>query len=172
MAIMPTPFTRYQQGWPRRVMLASIISSDTRKYAWSFPQRAYMSGRAVAWKGERGRETDPFDGPAEDHRLEVFRVCKLATLEDSDRVDDAQTAVKFSTRYVVIHTLRWTMVRTTARVRDICVGYAHVGNTRWTPPACCVCGSRRGGHCGRRCTPPRNIAVSNLVLGGGSQEAN
>jgi len=129
-----------------------------------------MSGRAVARKGEREREANPFDGPAEDGRLEVFRVCKLAALEDSDRVDDAQTAVEFSTWDIVVHTLRLAM-RTRARVRDICVGYAHISNIQWIPPAC-VCGSRRGGHCGRRCTPPRNIAVGNLVLGGGGHGAN
>ena len=52
-----------------------------------------------------GMETDPFDGPAEDGCFEVFRLCELATLEDSDRVDDAQTAVEFSTWDVVVHAL-------------------------------------------------------------------
>ena len=36
----------------------------------------------AVWAGRE--ETNPFDGPAEDGCLEVFRVCKLATLEDSD----------------------------------------------------------------------------------------
>ena len=31
--------TRYQQGWPRRVMLLSIMSSATRKNAWSCGQQ-------------------------------------------------------------------------------------------------------------------------------------
>ena len=42
-----------------------------------------MSGRAMAGKGKE-EETDPFDGPAKDGCLEVFWVCKLATLEDSN----------------------------------------------------------------------------------------
>jgi hypothetical protein len=50
-------------------------------------------------------ETHPFNRPAEDGCLEVFRLGKLATLEDSDRVDDAQPSVKFTTRNVVVHTL-------------------------------------------------------------------
>lgn len=68
---------------------------------------SYLSRRAVAGKGKE--ETYPFDGPAEDGCLEVLRVRKLAALEDSDRVDDAQTAVKLSTRDIVVHTLGWTM---------------------------------------------------------------
>jgi hypothetical protein len=64
----------------------------------------------MARKGKE-EETNPFDGPAEDGCLEVFRVCKLATLEDSDRIDDAQTAVKFSTWDIVIHALHWMMDR-------------------------------------------------------------
>lgn len=35
MAIVPTPDLRYQHGWPRRVMEESIMSSETRKNAWS-----------------------------------------------------------------------------------------------------------------------------------------
>ena len=57
-------------------------------------------------RGRKEKETDPFDSPAKDGRLEVFRVCELATSEDSDRVDDAQTAVKFSSWDIVVHTLR------------------------------------------------------------------
>jgi hypothetical protein len=34
MATMPTWGWRYQQGCPRRVMLPSMMSSATRKYAW------------------------------------------------------------------------------------------------------------------------------------------
>jgi hypothetical protein len=49
--------------------------------------------------------TDPFDGPAKGGRLEIFRLCKLATLEDSNRVDDAQTPVEFSTWDIVVHAL-------------------------------------------------------------------
>jgi hypothetical protein len=51
------------------------------------------------------KETHPFNRPAEDSGLEVFRLGKLATLEDSDRVDDAQPSVKFTTWDVVVHTL-------------------------------------------------------------------
>jgi len=69
-----------------------------------------MSGRGVAGKGKE-EETNPFDGPTKDGCLEVFRVCKLATLEDSDRIDNAQTTIKFSTWDIVIHTLRWMMDR-------------------------------------------------------------
>jgi hypothetical protein len=57
------------------------MSSETRKYAWSFlevPVRTRGGGKG------KEEETDPFDGPAEDGRLEVFRVCKIATLEDGD----------------------------------------------------------------------------------------
>ena len=68
-----------------------------------------LSGRAgaeVAEEEDKTRgEAYPFDGPAEDGCLEVFRLCKLATLEDSDRVDDAQTTVEFSARDVVVHAL-------------------------------------------------------------------
>ncbi len=35
MATMPTPSWRYQQGLPRRVMLPSMMSSETRKKACS-----------------------------------------------------------------------------------------------------------------------------------------
>ena len=51
------------------------------------------------------KDTHPFDRPAEDGCLEVFRLGKLATLEDSDRVYDAQSSVKFATWNVVVHTL-------------------------------------------------------------------
>jgi hypothetical protein len=60
-----------------------------------------------AWERGKEEETDPFDSPAKDGRLEVFRVCELATQEDSDRVDDAQITVKLSTRDIVVHTLLW-----------------------------------------------------------------
>jgi len=59
-------------------------------------------------------EADPFDGPAEEGCLEVFRLCKLATLENSDRVDDAQTPVKFSTGNIVVNALFMALVRETA----------------------------------------------------------
>ena len=60
------------------------------------------------WKEvERKEETDPFDGPAEEGCLEVFRLCKLATLENSDRVDDTQTPVEFSTGNIVVNALSW-----------------------------------------------------------------
>jgi len=51
------------------------------------------------------KETHPFNRPAEDGCLEVFRLGKLTTLEDSDRIDDAQPSVKFTTRDMVVHTL-------------------------------------------------------------------
>jgi hypothetical protein len=51
------------------------------------------------------KDTHPFDRPAEDGCLEVFRLGKLATLEDSDRVDDAQPSVEFATWDVVVHAL-------------------------------------------------------------------
>lgn len=51
------------------------------------------------------KETDPFNRPAKDGRLEVFRLGKLATLEDRDRVDDTQPSVEFATWHVVVHTL-------------------------------------------------------------------
>ena len=56
-------------------------------------------------EGRERRKTDPFDGPAEYGCFEVFRLCKLATLEDSDRVDDAQTSVELSTWDIVVHVL-------------------------------------------------------------------
>jgi len=46
--------------------------------------------------------------------LKVFRLFMLAILEDSDRVDSAQTMIKFSTWDVVAHTLCWTVVSTPA----------------------------------------------------------
>jgi hypothetical protein len=49
--------------------------------------------------------TDPFYEPAENGSFEVFRLCKLVTFEDSDRVDDAQTPVEFSTWDIVVHDL-------------------------------------------------------------------
>jgi hypothetical protein len=61
-----------------------------------------VSDRTVAL---REKKTDPFDEPAENGSLEVFRLCKLVTLEDSDRVDDAQTPVEFSAWDVVVHDL-------------------------------------------------------------------
>ena len=54
MAIMPTEGCLYQQGWPRRVMLLSIMSSETRKKAW----RSSVSQPRVAvawyWESVRG----------------------------------------------------------------------------------------------------------------------
>jgi hypothetical protein len=68
-------------------MLASIMSSETRKHAWSLS----VSNQDTPWRRERlGRwkkirkDTDPFDGPAEDGCLKEFRLCQLAALEDSD----------------------------------------------------------------------------------------
>src|SRR3569833_169279 len=55
MATMPTPSCRYQHGLPRRVMLASIMSSDTRKKACS---SSVIQPSAAALKyssSERGR---------------------------------------------------------------------------------------------------------------------
>ena len=45
--------------------------------------------------------------------LKVFRMSMftILRLEDSDRGDDAQTTVKFSSWDVVTHTLCWTVVR-------------------------------------------------------------
>jgi hypothetical protein len=51
------------------------------------------------------KETHPFNRPAEDGCLEVFRLSKLATFEDGDRVDYAEPSVKFTARDVVVHTL-------------------------------------------------------------------
>jgi hypothetical protein len=68
----------------------------------------YNVAEGVGWQEETGRqrrETDPFDGPAKDGCLGVFHFCQLATLEDSDRIDDAQSAVEFSARNVIVHTL-------------------------------------------------------------------
>jgi hypothetical protein len=53
----------------------------------------------------RGRETDPFNSPAKDSGLEVFCLGELATLENLDRVDDAQATVELSTGDVVVHAL-------------------------------------------------------------------
>jgi hypothetical protein len=72
-----------------------------------------VSYQAASWQKKGGMETDPFYGPAEDGCFEVFRLCELATLEDSDRVDDAQTAVELSTWDVVVHALS-RAVRTSA----------------------------------------------------------
>ncbi len=60
MAIWPTLGTRYQQDWPRRVIDESIMSSETRKKAWSYK-----------WKGENGENeeteggTHELDAPSE-----------------------------------------------------------------------------------------------------------
>jgi hypothetical protein len=51
------------------------------------------------------KETHPFNRPAEDGCLEVFRLGKLMALEDSDGIDNAQPSVKFATWDVVVHTL-------------------------------------------------------------------
>jgi hypothetical protein len=83
------------------------MSSVTSKYAWS------LSGSLLGRAGEEvvgEGEADPFDGPTEDGSFKVFRLCELATIEDSDRVDDAQTLVELSTWNIVIHALsggRW-----------------------------------------------------------------
>ena len=52
-----------------------------------------------------GIEADPFDSPAEDGSLEVFWLRKLATLENSGRVDDAQASVELSAWDIVVHAL-------------------------------------------------------------------
>ena len=61
----------------------------------AFFVRSYMSGTRSEG-GRKKEETAPFDGLAEDSRFEVFRVSMPTTLEDSDRVDSAQTTVKLS----------------------------------------------------------------------------
>ena len=60
----------------------------------------------VGVEGEE--ETGPFDGPTEECCFEVFRLCKLATLENSHRVDDTQTPVKLSTGNIVVNALSWS----------------------------------------------------------------
>ena len=54
MAIVPTEGCLYQQGWPRRVMLLSIMSSETRKKAWSSSVNQPRAAVAWYWVGVRG----------------------------------------------------------------------------------------------------------------------
>jgi len=105
-AVIPTPSTRYQQDRPRRVMLESIMSSEMRTYAWSpFDMSETRSG------GGRGKENSMVQPRTV--ALKVFRMSMLTILrlEDSDRGDDAQTTIKFSSWDVVAHTLCWTVIR-------------------------------------------------------------
>jgi hypothetical protein len=82
-------------------MLASIMSSNTReRLGAKADHENSTAGRRVV------KETHPFNRPAEDGRVEAFRLGKLAALEDTDRVDDAQPSVEFATWGVVeVHTL-------------------------------------------------------------------
>jgi hypothetical protein len=50
------------------------------------------------------KETHPFNRPAEDGCLEVSRLGKLTALEDSDRIDEAQPSIKFTTWDIVVYT--------------------------------------------------------------------
>ena len=50
-------------------------------------------------------ETHPFNRPTENGCLEVLRLSKLTALENSDRVDDAQPPVEFTSWDGVVHTL-------------------------------------------------------------------
>ena len=111
-AIVPTRSTQYQQGRVRRVMLEFIVSSETRKYAWSVFRAGATCQRRAVVVGERRRD-GRIRRPSRGQSL-VFRVSTLTVLEDSDRVDSAQTTVRFSTWDVVAHTLCWTVVGTPA----------------------------------------------------------
>jgi len=51
------------------------------------------------------KDTHPFDRPAEDGYLEVLWFGELATLENCDRVNDAQASIKLSARDIVVHAL-------------------------------------------------------------------
>ena len=62
IAIIPTCGWRYQHGLPRRVMLLSMISSETKKKAW---RSSIIQPRAADWKYcssesgvSRSRETE------------------------------------------------------------------------------------------------------------------
>ena len=70
---------------------------------------------------EGKEETDPFDGPTEECCFEVFRLCKLATLENSHRVDDTQTPVKLSTGNIVVNALSRSQSGR-ERKKSVCVG--------------------------------------------------
>lgn len=69
------------------------------KWAWSWSGLSYQA----APYGEK--EADPFDHPPEDGCLEVFRLCQIAALQDSGRVDDAQTTKELSTWDIAVHDL-------------------------------------------------------------------
>ena len=104
--------------------------------------------------GENGREkTHPFNRPAEDGCLEVFRLGELATLEDSDRVDDAQPPVEFPTRDIVVHALLGGQ----EHYKKIIWVYEPVDNNQSLLLACCVCGNRQEDHRGRLCTQIRIV---------------
>ena len=101
MAIIPTfagRSTRYQQGWPRRVMELSMMSSETRKNAWS-------CGNGVSRWGRPWAATYELDAPAEYGGLGVFLVRQLAAKEDLGRVHDRYTSVEFPSGRIVFEIL-------------------------------------------------------------------
>ena len=65
-------------------------------------------------------ETDPCNEPADDGCLEVFQLCELTTLEDGERVNDAQTPVEYSTQVwdIIIYHLSGRSGRLRTREKD------------------------------------------------------
>jgi len=94
-AIIPTLSTQYQQGGPRRVIPEFIMSSETRRYAWGLRASHMSETRSGGGRGKKKRRLHSMAQPRT-AALKVFGVSMLTILENSDRVDSAQTTVKFS----------------------------------------------------------------------------
>ena len=99
-AMLPTSWTRYQHGCPRRVIDWSMMSSETRKKACSCVV-AHVKTRC---RDER-RGTHQLDTPPQQRRLEILVVRQPPTSQNLHRIDDAQATVEFAAWDVEIEVL-------------------------------------------------------------------
>jgi len=98
MAIIPISGRRYQQGWERRVMEESMMSSETRKKACSF-------NKGEVALNTSGKLTYEFNAPAKHSRLEVLILSQRASLENLDGVNDRYSTVELPAWDVVVQIL-------------------------------------------------------------------
>ena len=114
--------TLYQQGCPRRVIEASIMSSATRKYACSW-RRHELEKRE--W---REVEPDQFDAPAERSGSLVVLLAQRLPLQDLSGVHDRNPSVQLASGRVVVQILRPASVSAVWRPKQSNLGEG----ARWT----------------------------------------
>ena len=117
MAIASTPSTQYQHGLTAtdNAQIHYVVGNEEICLE-TFVREIHVRDTQWWWKGKE-EETAPFDGQPMTAALKSipgFKISMFTILEVSDRVDAAQTTVKFSSWDIVPHTLCWTVIRTPA----------------------------------------------------------